>query len=774
MPSCRDFVDKSPVGRFCGDDGLREMWYNRDMKSTILLAAALLASAAFADNAAAAKSKDPKAPAQPDFSVVCSNAWLKCTTDKDPLGYAAGDIAKFEISFMGVTNAVPEGKYKFKWTAKGFAEAEPEGSVELSKKKLVFTGKIAEPGFARLDVQVVDAGGKPFQRVVGKSKREISIACGAGADVLSLAPPPEPKDLARRIKDMKSKLAKLAPKKVERVEIPDSGLSGVKAYSVTVPFEKDKPLKGILLLPTKIAEGAKVPMRLEFEPCDLTKPQPMPGKNRVPQGEASFFMAFQSAPKDARDDAYCTDLYLHVVRALQFVHTVPEWNGKEIDVRGWEFQGTLALWAASCGEGVTSVHCGLLLRDVASEQFDPALMARAVPEKCLVDVLRAGLGDDSHPPADTVRIWNALKCDKRVLWVQGCSGWPSPPRYKERDILWEKIHPMAYRNMDAEHCKPIKAGSDHSFKDVDVALKNKVVLEVVFDYEKPAALSADMLANLIHYAKKDLKPLTIYVTMPVRKVKDKQWSKFIELQGKSLDSYPFYFNAGMDLPAPDVMPWYRVVDVDGVLRYSGPKMDAVNSAISRCFAAVPKPDPVFSLARPVLLKDEIAKISKSTHSGAKLYKSIEGLSRKYARSNRDMSAEADRLLVGMRQAVETRIVDISNRFSDRPGLAYADMLALVKEWPNLETHHAIRHLRSCVADNSSIEKLAKMEQELKHLLGWFPEKPSDVKKKDAALAALKAKVDRLVKSKDTQTQGEAMVMAAEIENPPQPPQPPQQ
>ena len=737
------------------------------MKASIFLVAMLSACIALAEDADKAESKNKKPTAEPDFSVVCSNAWLKCTSDKDPLAYAAGDEIKLEISFMGVTNAIPEGKYKLKWSAKGFSESEPEGSVELSKKPLVFTGKIAEPGFARLDALVVNADGKPFEKVVGKKKAGVSIACGVGADVASLLPPPEPKDFAKRIKDLKARLAKVPLKKVERVEIPSPGLGGVKAFNVTVPFEGETPVTGILLLPAGLVEGAKAPMRVEFEPCDLSKPQPMPGRNRFAPGEAAFYMAFQPKPKDARDEAYCTDLYLRVVRALQYVRTVPEWNGKDIDVRGWDFQATLSLWAAGCGEGVTSVRCGLLLGNPAAEQFDPALMARAIPASCLVDILRAGLGDDTHPPADTVRIWNAMKCDRKLLWVQGCSGWPTPPWYKGRDVLWEKLRPVEFRNMNAEHYTPLKPGSDNSFKDLEVAFTDKVVLEVVFNYEKPASLSAEAIGQLRYYAKKDNKPLSVYVTIPVRKIKDKTWAKFVELQGKSV-SVPVYFDAGMAIPAPASTPWYHVLDSQGVLRYSGAKIDEVKNVLNKCYSSMPKPDPVFAYAKPVLLKDDVAKFAKAKLTGAKLYKAIEGLSKKYVRSDSDRSAEAAHLLVGMRQALDTRISEIDQQFHQRPGLAYAEVQALVKEWPEAEMRHEVKNFRQSAAKNPDVEKIAKLESELKHLRQWSPEKPSDIKKKDAALAALRAKAEKFSKSKVSQVQGEALSIVAEIDNPPQP------
>lgn len=743
------------------------MWYNRGMKLTTLLVAVLSASVVFADEADKSKDKAQKAATPPDFSVVCSNAWLKCTTDGDPLKYSAGDEVKFSIAFMGVTNAIPPGKYMMKWTAKGLEETEAEGSRPLSKDPFVLTGKIASAGFARLDVQVTTADGKPFERVVGKQKKGVSVSCGAGADVSAILPPPEPKDLAKRVKDLKTRLAKVPFKKVERVEIPSPGLGGAKAYTVSLPCEGDQPVPGILCIPAGKSEGEKFPMCVEFEARDLSKPQPVPAAKRLSAGEATFFVAYQHKPKAERDDAYCTDLYLRVMRAVQYARTVPEWNGKDLYVRGWDFPGTLALWAAGCGEGVTRVNCGLVSRSVASEQFDPAVMARTIPATCFVEFLRAGLGDVERPPKEVAEIWNAMKCDRKITWVQGCTGWASPPWYKDRDFVMEKIRPMTYRNMKADHCKPFKPKQDNSFRDIEAVLTDRVIFEVVFDCDNPKSLPVQQLSEVKYSANRDLLPLAIYVTMPTRKVKEKSWAKFVELQEES-PGIPFYFDAGMDLPVPMSMPWYHVVDVQGILRYSGDKLDAAKSALNRCYAALPEYDPVFSLARPVLLKDEVEKLAKLNLVGSKLYKAIEGVKRKYSRTFPEKSSEANHLLIGMRQALETRVMDISKRFHERAGLAYADLLVLVKEWPEAESNWSVKNMRESMSKNQELEKLVKLELELNRLRAWNPEKTSDVKKKEAALAALRAKAERFSKSKVASVQGEAMSIISDIDNPPQP------
>ena len=44
------------------------------------------------------------------------NAWLKGTTDKDPLSYAPGEEMVFTIEPVGIEGEVPEGEYTLEWT----------------------------------------------------------------------------------------------------------------------------------------------------------------------------------------------------------------------------------------------------------------------------------------------------------------------------------------------------------------------------------------------------------------------------------------------------------------------------------------------------------------------------------------------------------------------------------------------------------------------------------------------------------------------------------
>jgi len=743
--------------------------------ATAILCLALAAASSPAEEAAAPDGAKPAEkpaakPEPPDFSVVCSNAWIKCMTDADPTSYALDADMKFSFTLEGVTNAIPKGKYLYSWKRTGDDGVEDSGTSPLSKSPFVYTTKLAQPGFVRVAVEIVTEDGKPFMKTVGKIKSPLAFVAGAGAEPRKLLPPAEPKDFAKRIRDLKRKLPTVQYKKVQRQEVEAAGLNGVKAYQVSIPSSDDRPVSGFLVVPVA-DDGVRFPCRLAPVACSPSATQKPPGPREVRAGEISFFLAFDPGKAGARDAAFCTGMFLRLVRALQYLKSLPEWNGRDLEASGWGMAGMLAIWAAGCDEGVTKVQCSLVPR-CETEAFDALAFARLIPPSCMVDIQCAGLANTDPPASYAARLWNALPCEKKLVWVQGRDGAVTARWYRGREVLWEKLCPVGYRNMDAEHCLQIRRTPAKPYKDLGVAFRDKVVVEVLFDYGKTMTLADDAITSAKNYADKDLLPLEIYAVIPEKRLKQKQWEKFLDGKlgkgGSGRFNFQIYQDAGMDLPPPASLPWVHLVDTEGVLRYSGPDFDAAARKAKEIFRTIPPADPVFAYAKPDLLKDEIAKIrQKPGLAGQKLHKALEQLMRRCLRSDPARAAEAEHLMIGMQQATERRLCEIGTMFEQRGGKAYNDLRKLVAEWPELESNPQVNRLRTRVAKNPEYEKLAKLEAELDRLNAWHPEKSADVKRKEAAVAALRMKVSKCANSKDSAVQGEALLIQADIDNPPQ-------
>ena len=53
------------------------------------------------------------------FGGVLDNAWIKGTTDKDPITYKPGERMTFTLAAQGLDGELPEGEYFLQWTRSG-------------------------------------------------------------------------------------------------------------------------------------------------------------------------------------------------------------------------------------------------------------------------------------------------------------------------------------------------------------------------------------------------------------------------------------------------------------------------------------------------------------------------------------------------------------------------------------------------------------------------------------------------------------------------------
>lgn len=137
---------------------------------------------------------------------------------------------------------------------------------------------------------------------------------------------------------------------------------------------------------------------------------------------------------------------LRVLRALEYLESLPEWNGKEILAEGGSQGGLQAVWAAALDHHVTKVNPFIIwccdigkkgdwrLRSEFEPAFAPGLryydcvnMARRITGE--VHVTRAGLGDYTSPPSGIALFYNHLDKakKKRITFVQGSRHGYIPP-----------------------------------------------------------------------------------------------------------------------------------------------------------------------------------------------------------------------------------------------------------------------------------------------------------------------------------------------------------
>ncbi len=408
---------------------------------------------------------------------VLDKAWLKGTTDRDPLSYAPGEKIVFTITPEGLGGDIPEGEYSLSWKLTDDYGRREEGIIPFSAEPFIFETTLDRPGFVRLQASVPGAG------------REIFFDGSAAVEPNALAPSPEPPDFDDFWKRQFARLD-LVPIKADQVEI-DMANSKVRLFAARIDCAGLRPVTGYLSIPKAIAEGKTFPARLVTFGYNGSCRQDRPNRAREdeivleinvhghklpefgateadlkafrwefnPPGRPYAFDAAQNADPET---AYFNGMVLRVKRALQFLKTVKGWNGTDLIASGGSQGGLQTLWAAACGEGLTLALPEIpWCCDMASNErrlagkassdgwyipwtesmgyYDPVNFARRIPKTCRVVITRAGLGDYCCPPMGIAKLWNSIHSgNKKIVWVQGSRHGFVPPPYDGRDTLREE------------------------------------------------------------------------------------------------------------------------------------------------------------------------------------------------------------------------------------------------------------------------------------------------------------------------------------------------
>ena len=134
------------------------------------------------------------------------------------------------------------------------------------------------------------------------------------------------------------------------------------------------------------------------------------------------------------DKCYFAGMTWRIMRALDFVKTLPEWDGKDIYATGVSQGGLQTIWAAALEPKVTwasvqvpwccefggretlhRIQCRLPFAETpAMRYYDPVNMAKRIHGS--FDIARAGLADYTSPPSGIQIVYNNLKGPKRVIW----------------------------------------------------------------------------------------------------------------------------------------------------------------------------------------------------------------------------------------------------------------------------------------------------------------------------------------------------------------------
>ena len=400
----------------------------------------------------------------------------------DFLAYAPNEEMTFTLTLQRAQPFKP-GTYFVQWTCAGDGGEVQQGKVPLSPTEpVIVKTRRAQPGFVHLVAKVVDAKGTLCLRV-GKGSEEvrgIMFDGGAGVEPEKLQSLPEPPDFDAFWAARRARLAKVPMKPVVK-EHPSKNPK-VRVLSFTVPCAGPRPVTGTVTVPRDTSR--KYPAHITFHGYGAKFVQTIPKSGpeneifmfinahgyeleREPEYYTEFYNALKSNDKTfaldsfwqnkSTDTAYFGTMIYRIMRALEYLKSFPEWNGKDLIASGGSMGGLQTIWAAGIDKDVSLAQpsipwcCDVGGRDTlkrmrlshqiaetaALRYFDPVNFAKRIAPTCRVEVTRAGLGDYVSPPSGVSIFYNNVRGPKKITWVQGSShGYV--PQEKHQVLVREK------------------------------------------------------------------------------------------------------------------------------------------------------------------------------------------------------------------------------------------------------------------------------------------------------------------------------------------------
>jgi len=416
-------------------------------------------------------------------------AVLHGETDRPCLiDYAPNEEMSFTLSLQGA-GKVPEGTYFVSWKRTGDDGQVAEGKVDVTRLPHVIRTRLGEPGFVRVEAFVVDAHGECYLKPGEGGERRVFFDGGAGVQVDRLVSHPEPADFDAFWAKQAERLERV-PISAERIEVTSPNPK-VRLFAVEIACVGLRPVTGYLSVPKAVRKGTLFPARLRtqgygdrvcaYEPPTSLRENEIAliinshGQKLAAFGATEadckalqweirsngFSHAFDPAQNADPETAYFNGMVLRVKRALQYLKTLPEWNGRDLIASGGSQAGLQTIWAAGCGEGVTLAESsitwccdiytnGKLRKDPklklasygwyvvwteAMGYYDAVNFAKRIPKTCRTDITDAGLGDYVCPPTGLAKLYNNMTCPKRIMWVQGQTHGYTPPESHQTHVV---------------------------------------------------------------------------------------------------------------------------------------------------------------------------------------------------------------------------------------------------------------------------------------------------------------------------------------------------
>jgi len=409
--------------------------------------------------------------------------------DREIPVYGIGEKMTFTFQLRGFAG-MDKSKFVFDWTRTA-DDGKKESGKATAAEPLVLATSLDRPGFVRYYVELKDAAGKVVQRTSSSgSGQDVFFDGGAGVDIFKIRQGvPEPDDFDAFWAKHKANLAKVAWRGQEKLEKVASKNPKVEVYKVSVPCAGGMPTTGFLYVPVAAKDGRKFPAEIGFSGYGASWNATQPTDARM-KGDAIVFncsahgfelmrekeyyqalrkkvsvngcgYAFDPKTNADPETAYFCGMTYRVLRALEFLKSRSEWDGKNLLAHGGSMGGLQTVWAAALDPAVTFARpdipwcCDIGGETVGRNRgtwyvkwaapglgyYDPVNMAKRIPATTKFQIPRFGLGDYICPPTGVMAMYNNVPCtDKRATGFQNSThGYVVPRPRQMLEIVGEEV-----------------------------------------------------------------------------------------------------------------------------------------------------------------------------------------------------------------------------------------------------------------------------------------------------------------------------------------------
>ena len=395
-----------------------------------------------------------------------NNISVTVVPDHQDWNYKVGQTAQFKVSVTKSSTLLHNVVVDYEAGPEMYADVKKQG-VTLKDGTMTWKGKMTKPGFYRLTVTAHVAG------------KEYKGSCTAAFSPELLKPTTvEPQDFdafwQKTLEE--ARWTALMP---QRKLLPERSNEDVNVYQVSYQnIRWGSRTYGILSVPTKpgrypallrvpgagvrpysgdtyTAPTQAIVLEIGIHGVDVTQPQPF--YDNLMQGALNCYWDFGM---DNRDHSYYKRVVVGCVRSVDYIASLPEWDGKTIGVTGSSQGGFLSYATAALDKRITfvaAVHPALCdhtasLQGVAcgwphyfydnkgkgmekhietSRYYDGVNFVRRIQCPTWVSF---GYNDDVVPPTTAYATYNTLTCPKTLsIYQQTAHFW-----YQEQWDEWQQ------------------------------------------------------------------------------------------------------------------------------------------------------------------------------------------------------------------------------------------------------------------------------------------------------------------------------------------------